>query len=649
MWYTLYNSQAKVFRAIGEQWKAASSLWDNAYAKMALPITARRAGALAESMHRMFKEYPKPEFGIQSIFLDESTAVGVEQETVVDLPFARLLRFRKTGTTPTKHMSDCFIVAPLSGHYATLLRDTVKGMLVHSDNVFITDWKNVRDVPLSEGLFHLATYVHTIEQFMDHIGHRVHVMAVCQPVVPVLMSASRRHAHPMRPLSMTLIGGPIDARKSPTLVNNYATEHDLNWFKQRVIDYVPFGYPGAGRRVYPGFLQHFGFVAMNPKRHEKAYQDFYKDLLKGDNSSAQKHRAFYDEYNAVLDLDAAYYIETIEEVFQKFTLAKGEMVMEGQPIVPSRIHDIALLTIEGEKDDIAGIGQTRAAQDLCTGLPEKLKRHWEVPEVGHYGVFSGSTFRRKVAPEIAAWQRSITPGASGKSVADAVRSLPRPEAAWPGLEIDAESGEAEAFNFPHGARIVRARAVENFAETDPRPASPEPENAAFWTDGPKRPVFDAASQALIEALPLAPTLKAAFADDGRVDEHFVFISVKNEEGGTPVPEAEKLIKFMGGKVIRSIAGNLLVNASDALAKSIHQALVGWKYYPEYKVARPGPVRAILAKKAPKSMSKTLPVKTGKTQTQQAPTRPAVKTRKSVATPAKKAAAKAKSAVKGAKA
>lgn len=618
MWYTLYNSQAKVFRAIGEQWKAASSLWDNAYAKMALPITARRAGALAESMHRMFKEYPKPEFGIQSIFLDESTAVGVEQETILDAPFARLLRFRKTGTTPTKHMSDVLIVAPLSGHYATLLRDTVKGMLVHSDNVYITDWKNVRDVPLSEGLFHLAAYVHTIERFMDHIGHRVHVMAVCQPVVPVMMSASRRHAHPMRPLSMTLIGGPIDARKSPTLVNNYATEHDLNWFKQRVIDYVPFGYPGAGRRVYPGFLQHFGFVAMNPKRHEKAYQDFYQDLLKGDNSSAQKHRAFYDEYNAVLDLDAAYYIETIEEVFQKFTLAKGEMVMEGQLIVPSRIQDIALLTIEGEKDDIAGIGQTQAAQDLCSGLPDKLKRHWEVPEVGHYGVFSGSTFRRKVAPEIAAWQRSVTPGVSGKSVADVVRSLPKPESAWPGLDVDA-GGDADAFDFPHAPRIVRARAVENFAQTDPRPASPEPESAQFWATGPEK--------------------KQTGKNDGRVEEHFVFISVKSEEGGTTVPEAERLIKAMGGKVIRSIAGNLLVNASDALAKSIHQTLVGWKYYPEYKVARPGPVRAVLAKKAPKSMTRPLPVKTGKTQTQQAPKRPSTKTRKSVATPAKKAASK----------
>ena len=470
MWYTLYDSQVKVFRAIGEQWKGAGALWSNAYSQLAFPITARRAEAISEALHRMFKEYPKPEFGIESIFVNEETAVGVEQTTVLDLPFARLLRFRKMGDAPkTAHMSDCLIVAPLSGHYATLLRDTVKGMLVYCDTVYITDWKNVRDVPLSEGLFHLSTYVHTIEQFMDHIGQRVHVMAVCQPVVPVLMSASRRHAHPNRPLSMTLIGGPIDARLSPTSVNDYATDHDLNWFKQRVIDYVPIGYAGAGRRVYPGFLQHFGFVAMNPGRHASAYHDFYNHLLQGDKSSAQKHRAFYDEYNAVLDLDAAYYIDTVEEVFQKFSLAKGEMVMDGQLIDPSRIQDIALLTIEGEKDDIAGIGQTRAAHDLCTGLPTRMKRHWEVPEVGHYGVFSGSAFRRTIAPEIAKWQASV---GSTKTVADIFRALPKPPRKMDASTIDVGPG---ALPLPtDGAVDV------------PRAANPEPASAGQWLAGPTK-------------------------------------------------------------------------------------------------------------------------------------------------------------------
>ena len=602
MWYTLYNSQSKIFRAIGEQWKVASSMWDNAYAKIAAPTTSRRASAMAESMHRMFKEYPKPEFGIQSIFLNETTAVGVQEHVVLDAPFARLLRFQKTGTTPTEHMSDCLIVAPLSGHYATLLRDTVKGMLVHCDNVYITDWKNVRDVPLAAGLFHLSTYVHTIEKFMDCIGHRVHVMAVCQPVVPVMMSASRRHAHAMRPLSMTLIGGPIDARKSPTTVNNYATKHDLNWFKQRVIDYVPLGYAGAGRRVYPGFLQHFGFVAMNPKKHEKAYQDFYQDLLKGDNSSAQKHRAFYDEYNAVLDLDAAYYIETIEEVFQKFTLAKGEMVMEGQLIAPARIRDIALLTIEGEKDDIAGIGQTRAAQDLCTGLSDSMKRHWEVPEVGHYGVFSGSTFRRQVAPEIAAWQKLMS---SKKSVADVLRGSPRPSRALDTSDVNAggvtnnielpalrrqneEMDSASSmFDFPQGTRLVRSRAPANFTNETPRLATQLPESAAFWLAGPKRLVFDANSQDL-DVMPEDSAGKHAFTSAEPLKYSYVFIS--GGGSATSISQAEKLIKSMGGKVIQSIAGNIFVQAAKPLAESIHQELSGWKYYPQYKNAQHGPAK-----------------------------------------------------------
>lgn len=486
MWYTLYNTQAKIFRTIGERWKGTNLLWEGAYAQKALPITTRYATALAESLHRMFKEYPKPEFGIQSISLDEKTVASVEQETVADTPFVRLIRFRKTGTPSTKHMSDCFIVAPLSGHYATLLRDTVKGMLVHCDTVYITDWKNVRDVPLSEGIFHLSTYVHSIEEFMDIIGHRVHVIAVCQPVVPVLMSASRRHAHAMRPLSITLIGGPIDARQSPTSVNNYATDHDLGWFKQRVIDYVPAGYAGAGRRVYPGFLQHFGFVAMNPKRHAKAYQDFYQDLLKGDNSSAQKHRAFYDEYNAVQDLDAAYYLDTIESVFQEFSLAKGEMTMDGQLIVPSRITDIALLTVEGEKDDIAGIGQTRAAHELCTGLPVNMKRHWEVPEVGHYGVFSGSTFRHKVAPEIALWQKAVS---SKTTSASLTRPSPKGSTKKSSVALDSTihdemNSASEMFDLPQGSRFVRARAPENFAKKEPRPTSTLPKGAKFWLDGP---------------------------------------------------------------------------------------------------------------------------------------------------------------------
>lgn len=426
MWYHLYNQQSQIFRAIGEHLKSNHTMFDAIFSKKMFPLASRNVSASSEALHRMFKEYPKPEFGIKNVYIDDDTTLDVIQTTLLDLPFVRLLKFTKVNGKMTDSMSDCLIVAPLSGHYATLLRDTVKSMLAHCDAVYITDWKNARDVPVSEGIFDLSMYVHNIEACMDHIGKRVHVMAVCQPVVPVLMSASRRHAHPNRPLTMTLIGGPIDARKSPTTVNNYATEHDLQWFKSKVIDNVPMGYAGVGRRVYPGFLQHFGFVAMNPRKHANAYNDFYKNLLKGDNSSTDKHRVFYDEYNAVLDLDAAYYLETVEEVFQKFSLAKGEMMMDGELIVPASINDIALLTIEGEKDDIAGVGQTRAAHDLCPNIPQELSKHWEVQGVGHYGVFSGTTFRTKISPEIAKWQQEQSAMSAPKETLDEVSN---PEAA----------------------------------------------------------------------------------------------------------------------------------------------------------------------------------------------------------------------------
>lgn len=429
MWYTLYNQQARIFRAFGESLRGSNAMWNTALVRQFLPNSLRHSSATTEALHRMFKEYPQPEFGITSVFLDESTPIGVVQTTLLDLPFVRLLEFKKTGGPTTEHKSDCLIVAPLSGHYSTLLRDTVKGMLIQNDRVYITDWKNVRDVPMTEGVFHLSTYVHSIEACMDHIGERVHVMAVCQPVVPVLMSASRRHVHPNRPLSMTLIGGPVDARESPTKVDDYAKDHDMSWFKSRVIDYVPYGYAGAGRRVYPGFLQHFGFVAMNPGRHANAYRDFYQQLLQGDNSSADKHRIFYDEYNAVLDMDAGYYLETVEEVFQKFSLAKGEMVMDGQVIAPQHIRDIPLFTIEGEKDDIAGIGQTRAAHRLCSGLPQEMREHWEVEGVGHYGIFSGTTFRTIISPRIAQWQQKQAANYAASNthtLADTLRTVAAP-------------------------------------------------------------------------------------------------------------------------------------------------------------------------------------------------------------------------------
>ena len=412
MFYALYDQQQKLFQRTGHLYDSVHNWWSFPPLGAHFPFTTRFVQSTAEALYRMMKEYPKPEFGITSVYIPSDARVDptventrVLQETIEDRAFSRLLKFTKPDFPTTKHASDVLIVAPLSGHYATLLRDTVKSMLPYCNAVYITDWKNAREVPLDKGIFHFNTYVHELEAYMDTIGSRVHVMAVCQPVVQVLIAAARQHNHPMRPLSMTLMGGPVDARQSPTVVDNYATKHDLNWFKSRVIDHVPVGYPGAGRRVYPGFLQHFGFIAMNPSRHHNAYKDFYKHLLEGDKSSAEKHRMFYDEYNAVLDMDAAFYLETLDEVFMKFSLAKGEMVMDGNPVDPGKINDIPLFTIEGEKDDIAGVGQTKAAHGLCTGLPDHQKEHWEVPGVGHYGIFSGTRFRTEIAPRIAAWQK----------------------------------------------------------------------------------------------------------------------------------------------------------------------------------------------------------------------------------------------------
>jgi poly(3-hydroxybutyrate) depolymerase len=303
------------------------------------------------------------------------------------------------------------IVAPLSGHYSTLLRDTVRTML-QGHKVFITDWKNARLVPLSDGEFHLDDYVNYVQEFIRHLQKQYgncHVMSVCQPTVPVLAAVSLMASRGEQlPLSMTMMGGPIDARKSPTSVNNLATQRSHNWFESNVIYRVPSNFPGAGRKVYPGFLQHTGFVAMNPDRHAKSHWDYFKDLVKGDGRSVDAHRQFYNEYNAVLDMDADYYLETIETVFQKFKLVEGTWDVRSESgklerVRPQDISDCALLTVEGELDDISGSGQTRAALDLCSGIAKTSKQHYEVKGAGHYGIFSGRRWRDMVYPQVQAF------------------------------------------------------------------------------------------------------------------------------------------------------------------------------------------------------------------------------------------------------
>jgi poly(3-hydroxybutyrate) depolymerase len=300
------------------------------------------------------------------------------------------------------------VVAPLSGHHATLLRDTVRTLL-QDHKVYITDWIDARMVPMEEGAFHLDDYVNYVQDFIRKVGPNVHVISVCQPTVPVLgaVSLMASRGEPT-PLTMTMMGGPIDASRSPTSVNNLATNKSFAWFENNVIYKVPQNYPGAGRDVYPGFLQHTGFVAMNPDRHATSHYDYFLDLIRGDDDNAEAHRKFYDEYNAVLDMPAEYYLDTIRTVFQEFALVKGTWEVrnpagKAELVRPQDITTTALLTIEGELDDISGSGQTRAAQDLCTGIPKKDKMHYEVAGAGHYGIFSGRRWRDFAYPEIRAF------------------------------------------------------------------------------------------------------------------------------------------------------------------------------------------------------------------------------------------------------
>ena len=353
--------------------------------------------ASSELTLRLTQEYPKLPFGIHSVAVDGHTH-AIEETVVEEKAFCQLRRFAKVGS---KGEPRVLLVAPLSGHHSTLLRDTVTSLVQHHE-VFITDWRDARTVPLSEGLFHLDDYVAYVIGYLQSLGPNVHVISVCQPTVPVMCAVSLMAAHndPHRPRSMVMMGGPIDTRVNPSGVNTYATKHTIEWFEQHVISRVPAKYPGFGRRVYPGFLQHYGFVAMNPNHHAKSHQAFFYDLLKGDEEDAQTHRRFYDEYNAVLDLDAAYYLETVQRVFQEFQLPRGVMEVSGERVEPSKIRDVALMTIEGELDDISCPGQTHAAHGLCSSVPDARRKHLLVEGCGHYGIFSGSRWRNIAYPAI---------------------------------------------------------------------------------------------------------------------------------------------------------------------------------------------------------------------------------------------------------
>jgi poly(3-hydroxybutyrate) depolymerase len=366
---------------------------------------ANSVAAGYELLYRLGKTYEKPAFDITEVTVD-GAKVPVLEQSVLEKPFCRLLRFKRYSDDPAvvaklKGQPAVLVVAPLSGHHSTLLRDTVRTLL-GAHKVYVTDWNDARDVPSDRGLFTLDDYVGYVRDFIRHIGaERLHVIAVCQPAVPVLAAtALLAAAGEPQPKSLILMGGSIDARRSPTRVNEFAAAHPIDWFEKHLIHEVPAPYPGRGRRVYPGFLQHAGFMAMNPVRHIGSHWDFYLHLVQGDLESAEEHRRFYDEYNAVLDMPARYYLDCVRIVFQEHLLPRGLWFVGGARVAPETIDHAALLTIEGELDDISGIGQTRAAHDLCTGMADDRKRHLIIHGAGHYGIFSGRRWRETVYPEV---------------------------------------------------------------------------------------------------------------------------------------------------------------------------------------------------------------------------------------------------------
>ena len=409
--------------------QSAAKVYGNPLSMLGQNPFSQRISASYDLMHRLGKDYVKPEFGLRTVKVD-GVEVAIHERIEVNKAFCELRRFKRfSDDTATlaklKGQPAVLIVAPLSGHYATLLRDTVKTML-KDHKVYITDWKNARLVPLSEGEFHLDDYVNYVQEFIRHlqgIYGNCHVVSVCQPTVPVLAAVSLMASRgEMTPLSMTMMGGPIDARKSPTAVNNLAMNKPFEWFENNVIYRVPNNFAGAGRRVYPGFLQHTGFVAMNPSNHAKSHFDYFKDLIKGDDASTEAHRKFYDEYNAVLDMDADYYLETIKVVFQKFSLVSGTWDVKGvdgkiERVRPEDITTTALFSVEGELDDISGSGQTEAVHSICSGVVASEQKHLEVPGAGHYGIFAGRRWRDVVYPEVKSFILKHQPKAKPETVA----------------------------------------------------------------------------------------------------------------------------------------------------------------------------------------------------------------------------------------
>jgi poly(3-hydroxybutyrate) depolymerase len=392
MLYSLYEAQHLALVPLRYLAELSRGWFGHPFSPLAHHPLSRRFAASSDLFLRVTDRYEKPAWDLP----------GVEIEVALAKPFCHLVHFKQPSPKPRKVL----LVAPLSGHHATLVRETARALLAEHE-VWVTDWIDARMVPLTDGPFHFDDYVDYVREWVTLLSPGLHIVSVCQPTVPVLaavsLMASKGEAQPR---TMTMMGGPIDARRGPTAVNNLAQKKPFSWFQQNLIHRVPPKYPGYMRRVYPGFLQHMGFVAMNPDRHLIAHWDYYHHLMQGDGDSAEAHRRFYDEYNAVLDLPAEYYLDTVKAVFQEFALPKGRMFVRGELVRPQAVRTPALLTVEGELDDISGNGQTEAAHALCLNIPRERRSHFLAPGVGHYGIFSGRRWREMIYPRVRDFMRA---------------------------------------------------------------------------------------------------------------------------------------------------------------------------------------------------------------------------------------------------
>jgi poly(3-hydroxybutyrate) depolymerase len=415
MLYHFYDLQHALLTPARVAAELTRTAFQNPWNPLAHTQAGRTIAAGAEVFERVTRRFGEPEWGLYETIID-GKAVEVMEETVVEKPFCQLLHFTRNIKRKDPRV---LIVAPMSGHYATLLRGTVEALLPHHD-VYITDWTDARQVPLREGRFNLDDFITYLREFMSLLGPQTHLIAVCQPAVPVLAAVSLMAADndPNQPLTMTLMGGPIDTRISKTAVNKLAEERPLSWFEHTVVDTVPAYYPGAFRKVYPGFLQLSGFMSMNLDRHVGSHFKFFQHVVRGDGESADFHRKFYNEYNAVMDITAEFYLQTVDTVFQRHLLPRGEMKWRDPlshrlvEVKPSAITHTALFTIEGELDDISSRGQTTAAHDLCYNLPQKKQFHHLQMNTGHYGIFNGSRWRNEIMPRLRNFIRQFDPETS---------------------------------------------------------------------------------------------------------------------------------------------------------------------------------------------------------------------------------------------